>query len=331
MSNVTDIKVGVIAGIAGLVVAFFVIAQLGEPWADRSSQFLDPGGTGSEAFASPEVADEVALATAPGRARDEPASAAPRSATTRAPATPSAAADGASPSDARASGPRAERSERATPAPAQPARSASSSTIPAAYTTVRVTSDMPIMAEPGSGTRIGTLGATSRYLAEQTTAWVTRTTPDGAWGQVWVPWEQGRRRGWVDLRGSATTEADVVVHISLSRRELSLVRGGSTEWTVPAGIGGAASPTPPGRYWVTDMVATGNPTGPFGHYAFGISGLQDRLPPGWTGGDQLAVHGTNEPHTIGHAASAGCVRLTAEALDRMREDVQLGTPVIIER
>ncbi|MFL6040049.1 MAG: L,D-transpeptidase [Gaiellales bacterium] len=65
--------------------------------------------------------------------------------------------------------------------------------------------------------------------------------------------------------------------------------------------------TPTGRFFVTDLVVTGDPGGPFGWFALGLSGHQPNLPAGWGGGDQLAIHGTNRPSTIGGAASAGCV------------------------
>ena len=42
-----------------------------------------------------------------------------------------------------------------------------------------------------------------------------------------------------------------------------------------------------------------------GSFAFGISGIQPWLPAGWSGGNQLAIHGTNNPSSIGRSASAG--------------------------
>ena len=99
---------------------------------------------------------------------------------------------------------------------------------------------------------------------------------------------------------------------------------------VPA-IGTPSTPTPTGKFYVTDLVATGDPYGPFGWFAFGLSGHQPNLPAGWGGGDQLAIHGTNEPSSIGTAASAGCLRVTAQALSRLRRHLRLGTPVVIRR
>ena len=96
----------------------------------------------------------------------------------------------------------------------------------------------------------------------------------------------------------------------------------------PAAVGAPASPTPPGDYFVTDRVAFPD-GGVLGTFAFGISGIQTRLPPGWSGGNQLAIHGTNLPASIGTPASAGCVRVSETALVRLEPLLRLGTPVII--
>jgi lipoprotein-anchoring transpeptidase ErfK/SrfK len=66
-----------------------------------------------------------------------------------------------------------------------------------------------------------------------------------------------------------------------------------------------------------------------GSFAFGISGIQPHLPAGWSGGNQLAIHGTNEPWSIGTSASAGCVRVSESALQRFEPLLRLGTPVVI--
>jgi lipoprotein-anchoring transpeptidase ErfK/SrfK len=113
------------------------------------------------------------------------------------------------------------------------------------------------------------------------------------------------------------------------RRTVSLMRGRRPIARFPAAIGAPQSPTPRGRFDVTDLVVTGDPSGPFGWFAIGLSGHQPRLPAGWLGGDQLAIHGTNDPRSIGTAASAGCLRISAHALAVLRTHVRLGTPVVI--
>jgi len=46
-------------------------------------------------------------------------------------------------------------------------------------------------------------------------------------------------------------------------------------------------------------------------------------------GDGYGIHGTNDPASIGHAASHGCVRLRNEDVEKLYDMVPVGTPVYI--
>lgn len=46
-------------------------------------------------------------------------------------------------------------------------------------------------------------------------------------------------------------------------------------------------------------------------------------------GNGYAIHGTNQPQSIGHAVSHGCVRVRNEDIDKLYEMVPVGTPVYI--
>lgn len=193
---------------------------------------------------------------------------------------------------------------------------------------VRIPRTLAIRARPGGGRLVGWLPASSRYYHVPTVAWIRRTTREGRFGLVSVPYSRSRRSGWIALAGLDGTRTAVEVRVDLSRRMLILERRGRPLFRFPVAVGAASSPTPPGRYFVTDRVpfASGSV---YGTFAFGISGIQPRLPAGWTGGDQLAIHGTDVPSSIGTASSAGCLRVTERALARLRPVLRLGTPVIV--
>jgi len=120
----------------------------------------------------------------------------------------------------------------------------------------------------------------------------------------------------------------VEVRADLSEHRLEVLRDGRVLLRARAATGAPSSPTPPGRYFVTDRVAMPG-GGAFGTFAFGLSGIQTDLPAGWTGGDQLAIHGTDDPSSIGTSASAGCLRVSERVLARLRRLLRPGTPVVI--
>ena len=68
--------------------------------------------------------------------------------------------------------------------------------------------------------------------------------------------------------------------------------------------------------------------GPFGPGAIGISAFSNVLT-GWAQGGPVAIHGTNEPWSIGHAVSNGCIRLPNTTLLKVFREAVAGTPVII--
>jgi len=109
-----------------------------------------------------------------------------------------------------------------------------------------------------------------------------------------------------------------------------LYKNGKLVLSSTAAIGSSATPTPLGRYYVNQRLIPDDPSGPFGPGAVGISAFSDVLT-GWTQGGPIAIHGTNEPSSIGHAVSNGCIRLPNTVLRRVFAEALAGTPVLIRR
>jgi lipoprotein-anchoring transpeptidase ErfK/SrfK len=176
---------------------------------------------------------------------------------------------------------------------------------------------------------VGAVASVSRYYHVPLVLWVEATNKKGTWGRVELPYVYPRRDGWIRLQSLRRDRTAVTVTVDLSQREVRVWKNGELRYHVAGAIGAPSTPTPPGEYVVTDRVPF-PASSAYGSFAFGISGIQPRLPPGWSGGDQLAIHGTNVPWSIGTAASAGCIRVSAWAIDRFRPLLRLGTPVIVE-
>jgi lipoprotein-anchoring transpeptidase ErfK/SrfK len=49
----------------------------------------------------------------------------------------------------------------------------------------------------------------------------------------------------------------------------------------------------------------------------------------YLGGSLYRIHGSNEPHTIGHAVSSGCIRMTNDDVVDLYNRVKVGTRVLV--
>ena len=95
-------------------------------------------------------------------------------------------------------------------------------------------------------------------------------------------------------------------------------------------VGADKTPTPPGRFFVTDPLDLHKqPNAGYGVFALGISGYSDVLTSFKGGPGQLAVHGTNNPDQVGQNISNGCVRVPNDVIEQLAVQASLGTPVTI--
>ena len=148
------------------------------------------------------------------------------------------------------------------------------------------------------------------------------------WLHVQLPIRPNGATGWVRAADVVTARVHTRILVDLSRRQVSLYKAGRLVLRATAAVGSPATPTPTGRYYVNQRLVPTDPTGPFGPGAVGISAFSPVLT-GWAQGGPIAIHGTNEPWSIGHDVSNGCIRLPNRVLRRLFSATPSGTPVII--
>ena len=153
----------------------------------------------------------------------------------------------------------------------------------------------------------------------------------GDWLGVVTPERPNNRLAWVNRRHRSLRirRTRLSLHADLSARTLTLRRAGRRVHRLRVAIGRPGSPTPTGRFAVTDKLGGARFGSYYGCCILALNGHQPNLPPGWTGGNRLAIHGTNAPGTVGAAASAGCLRAGDADLRVLMARVPLGTPVFI--
>jgi hypothetical protein len=148
------------------------------------------------------------------------------------------------------------------------------------------------------------------------------------WYRVQLPIRPNGATGYVRAEAVTVYSVRTRIEIDLSTRRLSLYRRGKLVLTTTAGIGAAGTPTPTGRYYVNQRFRTTVPGGPFGPGAIGISAFSPTLTD-WAQGGPIAVHGTNDPSSIGRLASHGCVRVENRVFWRLLFATATGAPVVI--
>jgi L,D-transpeptidase catalytic domain len=148
------------------------------------------------------------------------------------------------------------------------------------------------------------------------------------WLHVRLPLRPNGITGWVRARDVQRLPVHTRITVDLSQKRVRLYRNGKLVLASVAAIGSSATPTPLGRYYVNQRLVPGDPGGPFGPGAVGISAFSPVLT-GWAQGGPIAIHGTNEPWSIGRAVSNGCIRLPNPVLRRVFRLALAGTPVLI--
>jgi hypothetical protein len=134
--------------------------------------------------------------------------------------------------------------------------------------------------------------------------------------------------GWVPRKELSLRRVAWSIHISLSSRTLALSRNGAVVRRVTIGVGAAGSPTPVGRYVVTDHIDPADyATSGYGCCILALSGHQPHPPAGWNPNRdwRLAIHGG-----ANGAVSAGCVHADEATLRYLMRMTPLGTPVSVE-
>jgi len=118
------------------------------------------------------------------------------------------------------------------------------------------------------------------------------------------------------------------VVVSLRQRKLAVLENQKIIRVFPVAVGAKVSPSPAGQFEIVNRIT--NPT----YYRTGrVIPPGDRNPIGtrWVGLSKkgYGIHGTNAPHSIGKAASHGCIRLRNRDVEQLFEMVRLGDTVEI--
>lgn len=209
-----------------------------------------------------------------------------------------------------------------------PPAAASSPTHVIAY--VRHGSVVTLRNKPFGGV-VGRVGATTAFGSHR--ALGVLASRHGRWLGVTEAGVADNRIVWLDARkrGLRYARTEVGLAVDLSRRVLLVRQGGQAVRSIRVDVGRPASPTPTGRFAVTDKLDGRRYSAAYGCCILALSATQPHLPAGWIGGNRIAIHGTQSQGELGHAVSAGCLHASDEDLTYLMRTVPLGTPIAIRR
>jgi hypothetical protein len=123
-----------------------------------------------------------------------------------------------------------------------------------------------------------------------------------------------------------TSAPQRVIVVSLEDRKLALVENGQVKKVYPVAVGKPSTPSPEGSFTIERRVA--NPT--YHHDGKTVlPGPRNPVGTRWMGLSirGYGIHGTNEPASIGKAASHGCIRMAKADLEEFFELVAVGDRV----
>lgn len=125
----------------------------------------------------------------------------------------------------------------------------------------------------------------------------------------------------------ATTNHRLIV-VSVPDRKLVLMENGVVKRVYPVAVGKPSTPSPAGKFTIVRRVS--NPT--YSHRGKVVApGPKNPVGSRWMGLSTkgYGIHGTNEPNSIGKAASHGCIRMGKSDLEELYALVQVGDAVEI--
>ena len=117
-----------------------------------------------------------------------------------------------------------------------------------------------------------------------------------------------------------------VIVVSLEDHKLALVEAGQVKKVYTVAVGKPSTPSPVGTFTIERRVA--NPT--YQHNGkIVLPGPRNPVGTRWMGLSEhgYGIHGTNEPDSIGKAASHGCIRLGRTDLEELYSLVAVGDTV----
>jgi hypothetical protein len=150
------------------------------------------------------------------------------------------------------------------------------------------------------------------------------------WIEVYLPTDPPGSTGWVQRRDLTLSRHRFRIEVARSAHTLTVYAGQVSALATPVAIGPDAPPAASGLY-IKSLLEPADADGPYGRYAYGLSGSTSRTESFQSGSGLVAIHGTDDESTLGQDVARGSLAIGAQDLERLVGSIglPLGTPVEI--
>jgi lipoprotein-anchoring transpeptidase ErfK/SrfK len=153
---------------------------------------------------------------------------------------------------------------------------------------------------------------------------------EGSRLHVLLPVRPNGSTGWIERADVTLSQHDYRIVVAVGAHQITVYKGDAIFDQEPIGVGTKDTPTPGGLYYTKELYKLPTANGPYGPFAYALSGYSDVLTD-FAGGDGVVgIHGTNDPSAIGHDVSHGCIRMSNPGITKLAQTLPLGVPVQIE-
>jgi len=157
---------------------------------------------------------------------------------------------------------------------------------------------------------------------------VTESRPD--WLKVLLPARPNGSTGWIRAAEVSTATHDYRIEVEVGAHHLTVWKGNDVFLEDTVAVGASATPTALGTFYTTGLFETGSTQPVYGPYAYPLSGYSEVLFTFGSGDGQMGLHGTNDPSSLGHSVSNGCIRMSNSAITKLAQALPVGVPVDVK-
>ena len=157
--------------------------------------------------------------------------------------------------------------------------------------------------------------------------WLPVIDRRAGWVRVLLPSRPNGATGWLRKSGVELATSPYLLRVHLGSRTIDINYQGDSIGTWPVAVGKPATPTPTGRTFLLGSVVDDDRS--YSPVILPLGSHSDTLDTYGGGPGTVAFHGWPDTSVFGSAVSHGCIRVPAEALNRLTQ-VPLGTLVIVD-